>query len=194
MKALAEFQRTQTFAPFSSKYDRVLAGTMQLDEAEARGLAIFEDPTIGNCASCHPSRPSADGKPPLFTTYGYENLGVPRFHDSPFLIQPKELNPDGASFIDRGLAKVTNDPAHEGMFRTPTLRNITKTGPYGHNGYFRRLDEMIEMITGSCMRPGSCKLADPEVPATAQRVRSGRQLTRQEIMDLIAFLRTLEDA
>jgi cytochrome c peroxidase len=191
--ALAEFQRTPTFAPFSSKYDRYLAGTAQLTKGESNGLAIFEDPARGNCAGCHPNRPGPDDKPPLFTNFGYANLGIPRFHDSPFLIQPKEFNPDGAAFIDRGLATTTNDPAHEGMFRTPTLRNVTRTGPYGHNGYFRRLDEMIEMITGSCMRPGSCKLAEPEVAANAQRVRSGRSLTRHEIMDLIAFLRTLED-
>jgi len=193
-EAFAAFERTPALSPFSSKYDRYLAGSAELDPAEARGLAIFEDPARGNCASCHPSRPGADGKPPLFTDFAYENLGVPRFADSPFLIQPKELNPDGAAFIDRGLGKITNDAAHDGTFRTPTLRNITKTGPYAHNGYFRRLDEMIEMITGSCMRPGTCKLADPEVAANAKRVRSGRPLTRQEIHDLIAFLRTLEDA
>jgi cytochrome c peroxidase len=191
--AIAEFERTTTFQPFSSKYDLFLAGKAELTKGEANGLAIFEDPARGNCAGCHPNRPGPDGKPPLFTTFAYANLGIPRFHDSPFLIQPKELNPDGANFIDRGLAKITNDPAHEGMFRTPTLRNVTKTGPYGHNGYFRRLDEMIEMITGSCMRPGACKLAEPEVAANAKRVLSGRALTRQEIMDLIAFLRTLED-
>lgn len=192
-EAIAAFERTRVFAPFSSKYDRYLAGTAELTESEQRGLAIFEDPARGNCASCHPSRPGPDGSPPLFTNFAYENLGIPRFADSPFLIQPKELNPDGEAFIDHGLMNVTKDPQHDGMFRTPTLRNVTRTGPYGHNGYFRRLDEMIEMITGSCMRPGTCKLPPPEVPATAQRVRSGRPLSRQEIMDLVAFLRTLED-
>lgn len=191
--AIAEFERTSTFAPFSSKYDRYLAGKAKLTDGEARGLAIFEDPARGNCASCHPSRPGADGKPPLFTNFAYENLGIPRFADSPFLTQPKELNPEGANFIDHGLMTVTKDPQHDGMFRTPTLRNVTKTGPYGHNGYFRRLDEMIAMITGSCMRPGACELPPPEVPATAHRVRSGSQLSPREIMDLIAFLRTLED-
>jgi hypothetical protein len=43
------------------------------------------------------------------------------------------------------------------------------------------------------MREGTCKLPDPEVPLTAKRVRSGSQLTRQEIADLVAFLRTLSD-
>ena len=193
-EALAEFQRSAQFSPFSSKYDRYLAGTAQLDDSEERGLAIFEDPTRGNCASCHPSRPSADGTPPLFTNFAYANLGLPKFADSPFYTLPKDLNPDGEAFIDRGLGKTTGDAAHDGMFRVPSLRNVAKTGPYGHNGYIHRLDEMVELITGSCMREGTCKLAAPEVAANAQRVRSQQQqMTRQDIADLVAFMRTLTD-
>jgi cytochrome c peroxidase len=192
-EALAAFERTPAFAPFSSKYDRYLAGNEQLSASEARGLAIFEDPARGNCASCHPSRPGADGAPPQFTTFGYENLGLPRFADNPYYRLPKPLNPDGAAFIDHGLAKTTGNPAHEGMFRVPTLRNIAQTSPYGHNGYFRRLDEMIEFLTGSCMRPGTCNYPAPEVPANAKRVHAGRPLSREEIIDLVAFLRTLSD-
>jgi cytochrome c peroxidase len=192
-EAMAAFQRTPQFAPFSSKYDRFLAGNAQLTDSETRGLAIFEDPAKGNCASCHPSRPGPDGSPPLFTTFAYENIGLPKFADSPFYTLPKELNPEGEAFIDHGLAKTTGDPAHDGMFRIPTLRNVAKTSPYGHNGYIHRLDEMVELVTGSCMREGACKLPDPEVPATAKRVRSGSKLERQEIMDVVAFMRTLTD-
>jgi len=192
-EAIAEFERTPAFAPFSSKYDHYLAGTAQLTASEARGLAIFEDPARGNCASCHPSRPSADGTPPMFTTFGYENLGLPKFSDSPFYALSKQLNPDGAGFVDHGLMKTTGDPAHDGAFRVPTLRNVAKTSPYGHNGYVHRLDEFIELVTGSCMREGTCNLPLPEVAAHAQRARSQAPLGRQDIADLVAFLRTLDD-
>ncbi len=192
-EALAAFQRTPAFAPFSSKYDHYLAGTEELSASEARGLAIFEDPARGNCASCHPSRPAADGTPPLFTTYTYENIGLPRFADSPFYTLPAELNPAGQAFVDHGLATTTGDPAHDGMFRVPTLRNVAKTSPYGHNGYIRRLDEMVEFLTGSCMREGTCDYPAAEVPAGAKRVRSGAPLSRRDIADLTAFLRTLTD-
>ncbi len=191
--ALAAFQSTPQFAPFSSKYDRYLAGKVQLDESEARGLAVFEDPAKGNCASCHPSRPGPDGRPPLFTTFAYETIGLPKFADSPFYTLPKELNPDGEAFIDHGLAKTTGDAAHDGMFRVPSLRNVAKTSPYGHNGYIHRLDEMVELISGSCLREGTCKYPAPEVPANAQRVRTGSKLTPHEINDIVAFLRTLSD-
>jgi cytochrome c peroxidase len=193
-EAMAAFERTPAFAPFSSKYDHYLAGTAKLTESETRGLAIFEDPARGNCASCHPSRPSADGTPPLFTTFAYENIGLPKFADSPFYSLDKQLNPAGEAFIDHGLMKVTGNPADDGKFRVPTLRNVAKTSPYGHNGYIHRIDEFIELITGSCMREGTCKLPAAEVEANAQRVRSHQTaLSRQEIADLTAFLRTLTD-
>jgi cytochrome c peroxidase len=191
--ALAAFQRADAFSPFSSKYDHYLAGIAELTASEARGLAIFEDPATGNCTSCHPSRAAADGTPPLFTTFAYENIGLPRFADNPFYTLPPALNPDGEAFIDHGLAKTTGDAGHDGMFRIPTLRNVAKTSPYGHNGYVRRLDEMIEILAGTCGRPGHCEVAPPEVIANAQRVRTGRTLSREEIADLTAFLRTLTD-
>jgi len=170
-EALGAFQRTAQFAPFSSKYDHVLAGRATLSDAEARGLAIFEDPARGNCASCHPSRASANGAPPLFTTFAYANIGVPKFNDSPFLHLPSQLNPDGEGFIDPGLAKTTGKPEHQGMFRVPSLRNVARTTPYGHNGYFRRLDEMVTFSS-----PAKAPLSAPE------------------IADLVAFLNTLTDA
>jgi len=192
-EVLATFERSPGFAPFASKYDRYLAGRAELSANEARGLALFEDPASGNCASCHPSRPATDGTPPLFTTYAYENIGLPRFADNPFYGLSADLNPDGPRFVDSGLAKTTGDPRHAGMFRVPTLRDIAVTSPYGHNGYFRRLDELIAFLAGSCPSAPACDVPTPEVPANAQRVRTGRPLRAEEIADITAFLRTLTD-
>jgi len=187
-EAVAAFERTSAFAPFSSKYDRYLAGQATLDEQEARGLATFEDPARGNCASCHPSRTN-DGTPPLFTDFSYANIGVPKFADNPFYELPLELNPDGEGFIDRGLATTTGDPAHAGMFRVPTLRNVARTSPYTHNGYFRRLEDLLEHKSSFATK------FPPEVPETVDREHLGKSnLTPQEIADLIAFLRTLTDS
>jgi cytochrome c peroxidase len=186
VEAVATFERSPALAPFTSKYDQYLAGQALLDEREERGLAIFEDPARGNCASCHPSR-SPDRRP-LFTDFSYANIGVPRFADNPFYRLPLELNPAGGEHVDRGLAVVTGDPAHEGLFRVPTLRNVTRTGPYTHNGYFRRLDDLIAHKSALATR------APPEVPGTVDREHFGRlALSRQDIADLIAFLKTLED-
>lgn len=174
-EAIAAFERTTPFAPFSSKYDQYVAGKTTLDDAEARGLALFEK----HCTSCH--------TPPLFTNWTYANLGVPRFNDNPFYLLPPELNPEGEAHRDRGLAVTTGDPKHEGLFRVPSLRNVARTTPYGHNGYFRRLDEMIAFHAESKL--------PAEVPHTVDRSGlAGFAPSPQDIRDLIAFLKTLTDA
>jgi cytochrome c peroxidase len=196
-EAIAAFERTQTFAPFSSKYDRYLAGKAELSETERRGLAIFEDPARGNCASCHPSRPGADGAPPLFTNFGYANLGIPRYVNNKFFVQPPALNPDGERFVDHGLMATVHDPAQDGKFRVPTLRNVARTPPYGHNGYFENLQYMIDFLAtrdvGSA-DPAVGAWPEAEVPATVDRERVGHLgLNPQDIDDLVAFLGTLSD-
>jgi cytochrome c peroxidase len=171
--ALSTFESSAPFSPFSSRYDRFLAGTAKLAAHEQRGLQLFEDPAGGNCARCHPSRPAADGTPPLFTNFAYEDLKIPVFRDNPFYSLPAPLNPDGESYVDHGLSAFTKNPAHEGLFRVPSLRNVGRTTPYGHNGYFRRLDEMIEHH---------------------DKHDDSISLSKQDIVDLVAFLSTLTDA
>jgi cytochrome c peroxidase len=174
-EAIAAFERTRAFAPFSSKYDRFSRGAATFDDDEARGLALFGK----HCTSCH--------APPLFTTFGYVNLGVPRFNDNPFYRLQAPLNADGDGFIDHGLAATTGDPRHDGMFRIPSLRDVARTTPYAHNGYFRRLDEMIAFhatATGT-----------PEIAATVDRsALAAFAPTKRDLADLVAFLETLTDA
>lgn len=197
-RALAGFERTPMFAPFASRYDRYLAGTGTLSPQELRGRAVFEDPARGNCASCHPSRPGADGRPPLFTDFSYANLGIPRWNNSMFYVLPPELNPEGARFVDRGLGKTVGDPRQDGKLRVPTLRNVARTFPYGHNGYFRTVRELLEFLNTRRVEPCG-QIADPsctapEVPANVEPWVGHLGLDRGELDDLAAFLETLTDA
>jgi cytochrome c peroxidase len=196
-EALAAFERTARFAPFSSRYDRYLAGQAALTAPEQRGLAIFEDPRRGNCASCHPSRPGADGARPLFTSFGYANLGIPTYRNSGFFAQPAAFNPDGDHYVDHGLMTTVGDPAQDGKFRIPTLRNIARTAPYGHNGYFENLQYMIDFLSsrdGMSTDPSVGAWAGPEIPATVDHAHVGHLgLSPQDIDDLVAFLGTLTD-
>jgi cytochrome c peroxidase len=204
-EVLAAFERSAAFAPFSSRYDRYLAGALALTEPERRGLAIFEDPRRGNCAGCHPSRPGPDGTPPLFTDGSYANLGIPKYMNNKFLVQPPELNPDGERFIDHGLMATVGDPAQDGKFRVPTLRNIAATPPYGHNGYFQNLPYLIDFLNtrdtgsrdvGNCSRlspDARCAWPVAEVPATVDHRVGQLGLGDDEIADLLAFLGALTD-
>jgi len=139
--ALELFEREDPrFHPFDSKYDLYLAGRAQLTPRELQGLALFNDPDKGNCASCHPSARGADDSPPLFTDFTYDNLGVPR---NPAI--PANADP---SYFDLGLCgPFRTDLAQRtdlcGAFKVPTLRNVAIDAPYFHNGRFRTLRDAV---------------------------------------------------
>jgi cytochrome c peroxidase len=194
--AIAAFERTPALSPFTSRYDRYLRHEVQLTPAELRGLAVFEDPSRGNCASCHPSRPGADGSPPLFTDFRYANLGIPRYANNRFYEQTGAINPQGTNYVDHGLMTTVGDAAQDGKFRTPTLRNIARTGPYGHNGYFENLPYMLDFLntrdTGS-KDPAVKPWGSPEVAATVDQHVGHLGLIAREIDDLEEFLDTLTD-
>jgi cytochrome c peroxidase len=182
-RALAAFERTPRFAPFSSRYDAFLAGRGRLSPKEARGLALFNDPKKGNCAACHPSTPSEDGTPPLFTDFTYDNLGVPR--------NPRGgISAQGAGAADLGLGGVLGVPAENGKFRVPTLRNVALTAPYMHNGVFESLEEVVRYYSTRDTQPWPAA----EYPETVNREELGSLgLTEEEQGAIVAFLRTLTD-
>jgi cytochrome c peroxidase len=204
--ALAAYERGPELRPFNSKYDAWLAGKAKLSKQELRGLKLYEDEKKGNCAACHPSRRGPKGEPPLFTDFTYDNLGVPRHPDNPFYGQDKAHNPDGARFVDRGLGAAVKQPAEDGKFKVPTLRNIARTAPYMHNGYFTTLRGVVAFYNDRDARkrcPQELPEAEanrrkcwpaPEVAANVNTEELGRLgLSEREVDDIVAFLRTLDD-
>ncbi|MBU2645992.1 cytochrome-c peroxidase [bacterium] len=188
--AIEAYEKTSEVSPFSSKYDFWLRGEAELSEQELRGLKIFEAEDKGNCAACHPSRPAKDGSPPLFTDFTYDNLGTPRNPENPFYSLPKELNPDGFSFVDLGLGATVKDPAQNGKFRVPTLRNVAVTPPYMHNGAFKTLFSLMAFYNTRDVS----KWPAPEVAENVNREELGNLgLTNLELEDLVAFMKTLTD-
>jgi cytochrome c peroxidase len=139
-----------------SKYDRYRAGTATLTPQETAGLATFRS----KCASCHTE--------PLFMDNGFHNNGL--------AIDPV-LN-------DSGRAHITGLPADMYTFKTPSLRNITLTFPYMHDGRFSTLQECLDHYTSGVVNSPTL---DPLIGP------SGIPLTAQEKADLLAFLATLTD-
>jgi cytochrome c peroxidase len=219
-EAIAAFESTDEFAPFSSKFDAVLRGSAEFSEQEARGFALFKDPTKANCIACHAADPdSSDPHSWLFTDFTYDNLGVPRNRLIP-------ENEDG-SFFDLGLCQrpglrdrlpELDDPdafveSLCGAFKVPTLRNVAKTAPYMHNGYFTTLRDVVEFYVTRDTNPGKWYPADAygapdkfddlpdaykanvnteEVPYD-RKLGEEPRLTPDEIDDVVAFLHTLSD-
>jgi cytochrome c peroxidase len=149
--ALQMYQLEDTgFHAFDSKYDHFLAGRTALTGRELQGLALFNDPAKGNCAACHPSARGADGSPPLFTDFSYDNLGVPRNMAIPANADP--------AYFDLGLcgpfrADLATRGDLCGAFKVPTLRNVAISAPYFHNGRFKTLKEAVGFYVRRATNP-----------------------------------------
>lgn len=215
-EAIAAFEQTDRFHPFSSRFDRYLRGEGALSTVETRGFELFKDPQKGNCISCHvgniASRNPADW---LFTDFTYDNLGVPRNLAIP--------DNDDPTFFDLGLCRqeglASIAPADFeitsvcGAFKVPTLRNIELTAPYAHNGYFTELRDIVRFYVQRDTNPERWYPAAPgggvqmfndlpdlyranvnttEVPYDRHRGEAPR-LNDDEIDAVVAFLKTLTD-
>ena len=190
-RALAAFERTEVFRPFSSKYDYYLAGKVKLTAKELKGLELFEAEDKANCAACHPSKQGAKGEPPLFTDFTYDNIGLPPNQASPFYSQPQQFNPKVDQYVDIGLAKTTGRQQDLGKFKVPTLRNIAITPPYLHNGIFASLREVVEFYNTRDIRNDWGR---PEVKENINTEELGDLGLLDEGIDaIVAFMEALTD-
>lgn len=83
------------------------------------------------------------------------------------------------------------DSAENGKFRVPTLRNIALTAPYGHNGYFAMLEEIVHFYN---VRDTGHEFPPAEYPATVNTEELGDlKLTPDEERQIVCFLQTLTD-
>ncbi len=182
-RAIAAFERTARFAPFSSKFDAFAAGHAALSDLEAEGLALFRDPLRGNCAQCHAFEPGL----PLFTDFSYHNLGVPRNPRIPANADP--------AFFDLGLcgprrARVADDRLC-GAFKVPTLRNVARKSAFMHNGFFTNLRDVVAFH----VRRDATAVNDVplEFRGNIELAPVPPGLGEREIDAITAFVRALDD-
>lgn len=153
-KAIASFVRTLISG--NSRYDRYQQGdSAALTASEKRGKELFFGEKA-ECFHCHLGY--------NFTNNVFSNNGL------------------YAVYEDKGRQLITENPADEGKFKVPTLRNIAVTAPYMHDGSLATLEEVVEhYMSGGKAHPGK----DPVIqPFT---------LSDQERTDLINFLKSLTD-
>ncbi|MDE2468678.1 MAG: cytochrome-c peroxidase [Bradyrhizobium sp.] len=199
-----------SFHPYTSKFDYWLEGKTRLSESEMRGYHLFNDQDKANCAGCHNSRPSRDGRPPLFTDAQYEALAAPR---NLALVDTKDPN-----YFDLGVCgPIRKDLADQtqfcGMFKTPTLRNAAIRHAFFHNGVFQTLQQVMDFYNFRDTNPEKVyppgangkveKYNDipvqfhPNVdvsdPPFNRHPGETPAMTAQDETDIIAFLKTLSD-
>lgn len=147
LTALEAFQLTLISA--NSKFDKITRRErgVSFTSQEKNGYLIFKQ----KCNSCHTE--------PLFTHYG---------------LATNKLMP--SNLADLGRFRVTQNPKDSYLFKVPSLRNLSYTMPYMHDGRFNTLSQVVshyqsqEQMAGVSMR-----------------------MTDNEKRDLIAFLLTLND-
>lgn len=186
--ALATYERSVEMNPFTSKYDAWKAGKCKLTKQEKKGLKLFKDK--GLCAECHVLEKDERAGRVLFTDHTYDNLGIPSNPENPFFTVPAPHNTCGRDTFDLGLGAFLHDSAHYGKFRVPTLRNIALTAPYGHNGYFKTLKEIVHFYNVRDVE----SFPPAEYPSTVNTDELGNLgLTPEEEDAIVAFMETLTD-
>lgn len=209
LQALGTFEQTPaTFFPYTSKYDAYLAGKARLTDAELHGLALFNDETKGNCASCHISQRALDGSPPQFSDFGLIAIGVPRNRALAVNRDPHFYDL-GACGPERTDLKGRDE--YCGIFRTPTLRNVALRKTFFHNGIYHSLDQVVRFYAERDTNPEKFYPVSKGVvrkfddlprrywanlntdPPFDRKAGDKPALNEAEIRDIVVFLNTLTD-
>jgi len=163
-RALAAY--VATLRPPATRFDAFLAGERDaLSDREMLGLHLFR--TRARCLNCHHG--------PLLTDQ--------KFHDI------------GLSFIGRrnqdlGRYEITRDPADLGAFRTPSLRGVSRAGPWMHNGLFSGLEGLLRMYNAG-MGATPVPLAGSTLTSRKSPLIRPLGLDTDEIKALLSFLELL---
>lgn len=199
LNALAAFERT--LAARNTPFDRFLAGERgALPRPARRGGLLFYGKA--GCADCHTGN--------LLTDQAFHNLGVPQVGPGRGCVNCHADSPNHGPLpgpgdhthqappqagTDFGRFLVTNAASERYCFRTPSLRNVARTGPWMHDGLYEtlawavrhHLDPVGSAQGHGALQPQSTReRLDP-------RVREPRSLSQPELAELIAFLEALTD-
>lgn len=167
-KAIATFERS--IPSGKSKFDWFISGKKDLfTDQEVRGLHLFR--TKARCINCHNT--------PYFSDNKFHNDGQTLF---------------GSKNEDFGRYAVTKNMDDLGKFKTPSLREVGKTGPWMHHGHFPSLLDVVQYYNLGNPAPIQKKYVgtprDSLIPAPSPLLQE-LELTESEIEDVIAFLNTL---
>ncbi|MEM7103321.1 MAG: cytochrome-c peroxidase [Bacteroidota bacterium] len=153
LKALSQFQLT--LVSDNAKFDQVKRGEATFTEQELNGYALFKH----HCNSCHTE--------PLFSNYEFANNGLPI----------------DSTLNDYGKGAITNYAEDSLLFKVPSLRNLSYTLPYMHDGRFRKLGQVLNHYVEGIHQS----------PTLSEALKQPIVLNSNEKTDLIAFLLTLND-
>ena len=153
LKALSQFQLTLVSS--NSKYDSVMRKEAVFTEQEKKGYNLFKT----HCNTCH--------KEPIFSTYQFANNGLPV----------------DSVLMDLGRFKITQNPDDSMKFKIPSLRNLSYSYPYMHDGRFKKLSQVINHYVDGIVEYNNLPV----------ELKKSILLNSDEKVELISFLLTLND-
>ena len=193
-KASAAFERTKIAG--DSPWDRWYFGGNEdaINESAKRGFQVFL--TDGRCVSCH----AVEQDHALFTDHKFHNIGVgindiqedvPKLSSAFLVAKAKGADVDITVLSDPNVSHlgrfaVDDQFVSMGAFKTPTLRNLTLTAPYMHDGSISGLKEVVQHYNNG----GATNENDPVNPFLSGGIRP-LNLTDEQIDDLVAFMESL---
>lgn len=180
-KAIASFERT--LISFESPYDKYKYGRQPdaIPAAAKRGESLFFGEEL-ECSHCHGGFNFTDNVQHsrlAYPEFGFHNTGL--------------YNLDGKGAYparNAGIRTITGDPADEGKFRSPSLRNIAVTAPYMHDG---SIPTLREVITTHYAIKGHAVASHGEPSPIRDSLIEGFKVSDSDVDDVIAFLETLTD-
>jgi cytochrome c peroxidase len=165
-----------SLSPQNSAFDRYMAGNkLALTKGQIQGFNLFMGKA--RCATCH-FAPLFNGLvPPLYKTTELEILGVPQTDDRKNVVADQ----------DDGRYRLFPIRLNKGAFKTPTIRNVAKTGPYMHNGSFHTLEKVLDFYNGG--GGNGWGLTNNEQTLSSDSLK----LNKSEIKAIISFLNGVTD-
>ncbi len=183
-RAIASFERT-LITP-DAPYDRFVRGdATALTSQQQRGMALFAE---FGCVMCH-SGPNFSDASMLSNAMPYRAFPA---------VRGTEYEARYRLTDDIGMAANSEQEGGGGVWRVPSLRNVTRTAPYFHNGSVKDIKEAVRIMARVQLdKPNSNQTADdwkiswsPQTHTTD--VRPNAVISDSEIEDIVAFLHSLE--
>jgi cytochrome c peroxidase len=172
-----------------------------LTQLERHGKFLFHNKY--NCATCHDSQRRVD---PMGNVIDF--IGSPNSNEFPSnavtfdggggsgnpyatVTSPEFMFNIGLdlNYRDKGRSTITRSTAHEGSFKTPTLRNISLTAPYMHDGRFATLEEVVDHYSDNIVPHQNLSIHFKNADGSLRKLN----ISPAEKVALVAFLKTLVD-
>jgi cytochrome c peroxidase len=184
-KALEAYERRLAAGP--SAFDRFLAGDAgALDVEERAGLVVF---VKNRCADCHGGPSLSDQKFHALRVAAWPGDPIDVGREGAYAALAASPFTARGAFWDGPRDDVPTTPAGDGAdrgaFRTPSLRNLTKAGPWGHNGRFATLDDAITFH-------GPVPTDDPSAAGVRDPLLNPVALSELDRGRLVRFLQALD--